>query len=260
MTVLFYAQDNPPESSNSYQLEDIYNRLNEGTAGSQSTFTEPSSGPGTSTMNTLNEIMSIAPSADNTNGALISHVILGKTFWGLRTDGTWGLETGERYLSPVPKTGQNESYRTGDDGDLEAGETWPSPRFTDNSDGTITDNLTGLIWWKQTSITASSWNNAIDYCNLLANNIGGLTDGSSAGDWRLANVKEYFSLLDFSRGNSGQNMLPAGHPFSNTTSQIYWASNTAEWFTTQAYTVGLGTGTVSTQSKINSYRFFAVRQ
>jgi hypothetical protein len=43
----------------------------------------------------------------------------------------------------VFKTGQTTSYRSGDDGDLEKGVTWPNPRFTDNSDGTVTDNLTG---------------------------------------------------------------------------------------------------------------------
>ena len=50
----------PPGSTYSYTLEDIYNRLNDGTAGSQSTFTEPSSGPGEGTMHTLNEIMALA--------------------------------------------------------------------------------------------------------------------------------------------------------------------------------------------------------
>ena len=50
----------PPGSTYSYTLEDIYNRLNDGTAGSQSTFTEPSSGPGTGTMHTLNDIMALA--------------------------------------------------------------------------------------------------------------------------------------------------------------------------------------------------------
>ena len=52
------------------------------------------------------------------------------------------------YPAPVPKTGQTTSYTTGDDGDLEMGVPWPSPRFTDKGDGTVTDNLTGLIWLK----------------------------------------------------------------------------------------------------------------
>ncbi len=56
------------------------------------------------------------------------------------------------------RTGQNTCYDldgtiidhdgTGQDGDLQAGLVWPDPRFADNGDGTITDNLTGLIWLK----------------------------------------------------------------------------------------------------------------
>ena len=44
--------------------------------------------------------------------------------------------------APVEKTGQTTSYGIGDDGDLEKGIPWPNPRFTDNLNGTVTDNLT----------------------------------------------------------------------------------------------------------------------
>ena len=37
---------------------------------------------------------------------------------------------------------------TGQDGELQAGVAWPEPRFIDNRDGTVTDNLTGLMWLK----------------------------------------------------------------------------------------------------------------
>jgi hypothetical protein len=83
-----------PDATSSYTLEDIYDRLDVGTAGSQSTFTEPSSGPTAGTMHTLNEIMGKSPAADNANGATTAQVLTGKTFWGLRTDGTWGTQTG----------------------------------------------------------------------------------------------------------------------------------------------------------------------
>jgi hypothetical protein len=42
----------------------------------------------------------------------------------------------------VPKTGQTTSYADGNDGDLEKGVAWLDPRFSDNLDGTVTDNLT----------------------------------------------------------------------------------------------------------------------
>ena len=46
----------------------------------------------------------------------------------------------------LPQTGQQTTYHQGDDGDLKKGAAWPSPRFTNNGDGTITDRLTGLMW------------------------------------------------------------------------------------------------------------------
>jgi len=52
-----------PAATSSYTLEDIYNRLDTGAPGTPSTFTEPTSGPGTGTMHTLNEIMAKAGTA-----------------------------------------------------------------------------------------------------------------------------------------------------------------------------------------------------
>ena len=196
----------PPGSTSSYSLEDIFNRLYDGTLGTKSTFTEPSSGPGSATMHSLDEVMSIAPAPDNALGAAPGDVIAGRTYWSLRTDGAgggaWALMSGAMpdngavtYLpgtsdqeiaagyhdgsgyvqgdpdlapgnikdgidifgvtgvlsgaaseAPVPRTGQTISYTLGDDGDLQLGVEWPDPRFTDNLNGTVTDNLTGLVW------------------------------------------------------------------------------------------------------------------
>ena len=81
-----------PANTNSYTLEDIYQRLDVGTDGSQSTFTEPSVAPGTGSMHTLDQIMGIAPELD-ASGATADDVLATKTFWGL-TSGEWGLQTG----------------------------------------------------------------------------------------------------------------------------------------------------------------------
>lgn len=64
-------------------------------------------------------------------------------------DGYLNIETGLKgKAAPVERTGQTTSYAAGDDGDLQRGAIWPNPRFTDNGNGTVTDNLTGLIWLK----------------------------------------------------------------------------------------------------------------
>src|SRR5574341_736324 len=71
----------------------------------------------------------------------------------------------------LPRTGQTVCYEpslqdtlwaeipcagTGQDGDKLAGKPWPNPRFTDNTDGTVTDHLTGLNWLKNLNCTDSS--------------------------------------------------------------------------------------------------------
>ncbi|MFC1498837.1 DUF1566 domain-containing protein [Verrucomicrobiota bacterium] len=126
---------------------------------------------------------------------------------------------------PLPKTGQTISYATGDDGDLEKGVALPNPRFTDNSNGTVTDNLTGLIWLKNANgfVTSRTWTTALANCATLNNGELGLTDGSSEGDWRLPNIKEMQSLIDFGRANPS---LPLGHPFTGVKSGSYWSSST----------------------------------
>ena len=74
-----------------YTLEAIYNSLDTGAAGTQSVFTEPGAGPG-STGHTLNQVMGKAP-ATNANAAVAAEVLSGKAFWGLSA-GAWGTNTG----------------------------------------------------------------------------------------------------------------------------------------------------------------------
>lgn len=45
-----------------------------------------------------------------------------------------------------PASGHTTAYGTGSDGDVQAGSTLS---YTDNGDGTITDNVTGLMWEKK---------------------------------------------------------------------------------------------------------------
>ena len=83
----------PPGSTFSHTLENVYNRLHDGAAGTQSAFAEPASGPTAGTGHTLDEIMAIAPAVDDTHGATQTHVLAGQTAWGL-TSGQWGPITG----------------------------------------------------------------------------------------------------------------------------------------------------------------------
>jgi len=157
----------------------------------------------------------------------------------------------------VPKTGQTTSYATGDDGDLEKGVAWPNPRFTDNLDGTITDNLTGLIWLKNANcFDMTSWYYALSDSNGLASGSCGLTDGSNAGEWRLPNYKELFSLTD---AENYCPALPYGHPFNNVQGSIYWSSTTNAIVTDYAFFVEMYYGDVGYDNKDYSHCVWPVR-
>jgi hypothetical protein len=66
------------------------------------------------------------------------------------------------------------------------------PSYTDNGDGTVTDNVTGLIWTQELSDYSMLWSDAEAYAQSLTT--GGITD------WRVPTVKELWSIRDFSQG------------------------------------------------------------
>ncbi len=152
--------------------------------------------------------------------------------------------------APVEKTGQGESHAKGDDGALKKGVAWPSPRFADNGDGTVTDNLTGLVWLKNANCDGKKmWANALSFCNsITSGSWEELTDGSVAGDWRLPNIKELQSLIDYGQQSP---VLPVGHPFVNLQSDWYWSGTTCVHYTGSAWTVRMSYGDVGSGGKVS---------
>jgi hypothetical protein len=119
-------------------------------------------------------------------------------------------------------TGQTVSFTPGDDGDLKKGVGWPLQRYTDNQDGTVTDHVTGLIWLENADCFApTTWSAAVADANGLASGACGLTDGSTAGQWRLPNLVELESVIDPSASNPA---LTEGNPFTNVATANYWTS------------------------------------
>lgn len=338
-TLALAADPTPPGPPNDaasamYTTDDLYNRLHAGSTGTKrgETFSEPATGPAAGVVKSLDAIMAVAPSADNVNGATADQVLSSKTFWGLRTDGTWGTTTGTLAVGSdvtgnngeltfsipdgyyagksatasdpnlvsanircgttifgivgteglpvcVAKTGQTTSYGAGDDGALQKGCT-PSVTpsggnnfgnykrtslslsctaegFINNGDGTVTDNLTGLIWLKNANCFGiTGWAAALTAANTLASGSCGLSDGSVAGDWRLPNINELRSLLDPALASP---YLPAGHPFSGVQSYYYWSSTTFANNTTGAWGVGFSNGYVSSSGKTGVSYVWPVR-
>ncbi len=150
----------------------------------------------------------------------------------------------------VVKTGQTTSYAPNDDGDLQSGLALATPRFTDNGDGTATDNSTGLVWMQNAgSIGASPWADAVQSCNTLTHGSYDIMDGSYAGDWRLPNIRELLSLVDFGHYYYA---LPDGHPFINLINN-YWSSTSyAGNPNNNALYLNLTTGLMSSAPKISA--------
>ena len=151
----------------------------------------------------------------------------------------------------LPRTGQTQCYDdegaeigcagTGQDGEYQNGTAWPEPRFIKNSDATVTDRFTGLIWTLDARASEAmgggdcdhclvrtdgraEWQEALDYVACL----NGLEAGEGHlghNDWRLPNVHELRSLVDFSRTDPA---LSAGHPFTHVdvSTYGYWTATT----------------------------------
>lgn len=185
---------------------------------------EPS-GPPAPSMYTLQDIyLAITGDSNVVNtssgSAVASDIRSGKKAWvkGLEITGTAQTNT-----SAVARTGQTHVYYSGDDGFYQAGIAWPSPRFTDNNDGTITDLLTGLMWISAPhslpgDIGVTNWWAAINYCESL--------EYAGYSDWRLPNIRELHSFFDYGRAG-----LPIEYGFSGLTSMTntYWSSTTANY-------------------------------
>ncbi|MBF0627326.1 MAG: DUF1566 domain-containing protein [Magnetococcales bacterium] len=141
---------------------------------------------------------------------------------GLMIQNGWAEEGN----APVPKTGQTQPYHNNDDGDLETGVAWPTPRFSEHDDGTVTDELTGLVWMKNANCWGNQlWNQALDTIaglNAGSQHCSGYTGNHT--DWRLPNIEELESLVDLSQRYPA---LPSGHPFSGVQSYNYWSATTA---------------------------------
>lgn len=114
----------------------------------------------------------------------------------------------------VLKTGQTTCFGpggavvgcagTGQDGEFQKG---LSRSYTDNGDGTITDNRTGLMWEKLSDDgTIHDKDDLYTWADTFAVKLATLNNGSgfaSYTDWRLPNLYELLSIVDY------QNVNPA---------------------------------------------------
>ncbi|MBU0483642.1 MAG: DUF1566 domain-containing protein [Proteobacteria bacterium] len=125
--------------------------------------------------------------------------------------------------SSLPDTGQTGDYTAtfGEDSDY----TINPPSYTDHGNGTVTDNVTGLMWQQGNDAVAHNWYQANGVAEATSNP-GGATDVCGnltlAGytNWRLPSKKELVSILDLDVYNPAINAVV----FPGTELSSYWSS------------------------------------
>jgi len=129
-----------------------------------------------------------------------------------------------------PLFGQDSRVNTGCPND--------ASRFTNHGNGTVTDNCTGLMWQQGTADVNSDgqstgedslpWCSALIFCRNLG--LGG------HDDWRLPNVRELESIVDYGRVNQ------AIDPVFSAVPGRYWSSTSIEVDPKGAWLVDFFTG------------------
>jgi len=103
--------------------------------------------------------------------------------------------------------------------------------YTDNKDGTVTDNLTGLMWQQTVPTGAYTWSQAVAYCPTL--NLAGHSD------WRLPSRIELVSIVDFGELVS---IVDFEVTSGATISATYFPSTEANWFWSSSPLAGSPSG------------------
>ena len=222
------------------------------------------------------DFWSSTTNVDNAQRAWAVNMASGSLFSPLKSSDNyyvWPVRGTSGPPAELWKTGQTDCYNaaggvidcagTGQDGNFQEGATWPASRFTDHGNGTVTDELTGLMWTKDANAPGPSacypggykpWHGTYTHIQCM-------NDRSYLGynNWRLPNRKELRSLVDYSRSSPA---LPPGHPFLNVQTDYEYRSSTGvAYLTGSAYSwvVSIDTGDISTGWNGHGYYIWPVR-
>jgi len=114
----------------------------------------------------------------------------------------------------------------------------------------VLDKETGLVWEQSPQTAAANALNARVNCAQK-------TVGNRKG-WRLPAIPELASLVDPSVPSPGPT-LPAGHPFTNVQSALYWSATTIADFPPFVWNVSFFNGAVNGSDKATSLQVWCVR-
>jgi hypothetical protein len=109
-----------------------------------------------------------------------------------------------------------------------------------NSDGTVTDMSTGLMWQQATGPEGYTWKQALDYCEILT--LGGYDD------WRLPNIKELLSLIDYGNAHPAHTSV-----FQGEYRDLFFSSTTGATYTEQGWVITFWLGNTYDITKSNQH-------
>ncbi len=155
----------------------------------------------------------------------------------------------------------------GQDGALQMGLPWSVPRFTDRNNGTVIDQMTGLVWMKDARcMGAENWPNAlVAVAELYDGSASGgdcnLADGSQPDDWRLPTINELLSLVHRDYYDPAMSNFAGTAQWSATTGFLnlvwfskYWSSTSYADDPDRAWQINFKYGLEGTTDKLSLTR------
>ena len=171
---------------------------------------------GTNVANQPVNTTNYSPSAGSANGARL-------TAYPMDAWSEAALPDTSQVVSTTATYGEDSDYTTAPDARPQS--------FTDNGNGTITDNVTGLMWQK-VDAGEMTWETAIN--NASAQSTGGYSD------WRLPNPQELFSIMNHE--NNGLALNTTYFPQNGAGAEYWWTRDIFGSSTTNVWCVNAGGG------------------
>lgn len=141
-------------------------------------------------------------------GTALTNVSKDEQFWTEPYIGTTAEGGSNAAFGVNHGTGHIKAYPAGASGPMGKyvrcvrGDLYGTNDFIDNGDGTVTDNATGLMWEQTDSGLSMNWEDALFYAELATT--GGYLD------WRLPDVKELQSIVDYRYSPSADDVSSIG--------------------------------------------------